>query len=151
MTAQGATFTSRRADENTEFVRTTDTWFRPVNCIAAPDGTLYVLDMSREVIESVHIATDVVAHLDLTSGRDHGRIYRLAPPGFKSPPQPRLGQATTAELAAYLEHPDGWWRDTASRLDLRATDRSIVDLLKRRLAKSPSDVGRMHILWRLMG
>ena len=107
--------------------------------------------MSREVIESIHIASDVVAHLDLTNGRDKGRIYRLAPPGFKPPPQPRLGQATTAELAGCLEHPDGWWRDTASRLIYERQDRSIVELLRRRLVESPSDVGRMHILWALDG
>ena len=117
----GATFRSPSGPtQNTEFVRSTDTWFRPVNCINAPDGTLYVLDMSREVIESIHIASDVVAHLDLTNGRDKGRIYRLAPPGFKAPPQPRLGQATTAELVAYLEHPGRLVARHGLAIDLRA-------------------------------
>jgi len=151
LTPDGATFRSARADENTEFVRSTDTWFRPVNCINAPDGTLFVLDMSREIIESIHIANDVVAHLDLTNGRDKGRIYRLTPPGFEVPPQPRLGQATTAELVPYLEHPGGWWRDTAARLIFERQDRTIVELLRRRLAETSSDVGRMHILWTLDG
>jgi putative membrane-bound dehydrogenase-like protein len=151
LTGAGASFRSERADPGTEFVRSTDTWFRPVNCINAPDGTLYVLDMSREVIESIHIANDVVAHLDLTSGRDKGRIYRLAPPGFKVPPRPRLGQATTAELVGYLEHPGGWWRDTATRLIFERQDRSAVVALRRRLTDCPSAVGRMHILWSLEG
>jgi glucose/arabinose dehydrogenase len=66
-------------------LQSTDTWFRPVNCINAPDGTLYVLDMSREVIESIHIANDVVKHLDLTNGRDKGRIYRIVPNGAAAP------------------------------------------------------------------
>ena len=149
--ADGASFRSERADQNTEFVRSTDTWFRPVNCINAPDGTLYVLDMSREVIESIHIANDVVAHLDLTNGRDKGRIYRLAPPDFEVPPPPRLGQASTPELVTYLDHPGGWWRDTASRLIFERQDRMAVEPLRRRLAKSASDVGRMHVLWALEG
>ena len=38
----GVTFKSRRADENTEFVRSRDNWFRPVNFVNAPDGTLTV-------------------------------------------------------------------------------------------------------------
>ena len=42
----GATFRSLRADKDTEFVRSTDIWFRPVNCINAPDGTLFVLDIA---------------------------------------------------------------------------------------------------------
>jgi putative heme-binding domain-containing protein len=151
LTQDGATFRSERAEPDTEFVRTVDTWFRPVNAINAPDGTLYILDMSREVIESIHIAHDVVAHLDLTSGRDKGRIYRLAPPGFQPPKQPRLGAATTEELAGYLEHQSGWWRDTASRLIYERQDRSVVPQLRNRLAESPFDVGRMHILWALDG
>jgi putative membrane-bound dehydrogenase-like protein len=151
LTPDGATFRSERADENTEFVRSTDIWFRPVNCINAPDGTLYVLDMSREVIESIHIAADIVKHLDLTNGRDKGRIYRLTPPGFKVPQQPRLGHATTAELVSTLEHPSGWWRDTAARLIFERQDRAAVELLRRRLADSSHAVGRMHILWSLDG
>ncbi len=148
---QGVTFSSSRADKDAEFVSSTDTWFRPVNCVHAPDGTLFVLDMSREVIESIHIAHDVVAHLDLTSGRDRGRIYRLAPPGFTPKPPPKLGEAASAELAQYLEHPSGWWRDTASRLIFERQDRSISDTLRRRLREAPSDVGRMHVLWALEG
>ncbi|HEX3726631.1 MAG TPA: PVC-type heme-binding CxxCH protein [Pirellulales bacterium] len=151
LSGDGATFRSVRADEKTEFVQSSDTWFRPVNCINAPDGTLFVLDMSREVIESIHIANDVVAHLDLTNGRDKGRIYRLAPPGFKSPPPPRLGAATTAELVATLEHPGGWWRDTASRLLFERQDRAAIEPLRQTLRKSASDVGRMHVLWALDG
>jgi len=147
----GVTFRSERIDEATEFVRSTDTWFRPVNCLHAPDGTLYVLDMSREVIEAIHIPQDVVKHLDLTSGRDKGRIYRLAPPGFKPAPQPKLGSATNAELVGYLEHPGGWWRDTAARLLFERQDRGVVELLRQRLHGSESAVGRMHMLWALEG
>lgn len=149
--AEGPTFRSERADTDTEFVRSTDTWFRPVNCINAPDGTLYALDMSREVIESIHIAGDVVKHLDLTNGRDKGRIYRLAPPGFVRPPAPRLGKAIAAELVGYLEHPGGWWRDTAGRLILERQDPAALEPLRRRLVESPSALGRMHILWALDG
>ncbi len=101
----GVVFRSERVEADTEFVRSTDTWFRPVNCINAPDGTLYVLDMAREVIESIHIAGDVVKHLDLTSGRDKGRIYRLAPPEFQVPPQPKLGQATSARVGRAARTP----------------------------------------------
>ena len=126
----GVTFKSQRADENTEFVRSSDNWFRPVNFINAPDGTLYVLDMSREIIESNNIPLDVAKYLDLKNGRNQGRIYRLAPPGFRSPKPPRLGDATTAELVATLENPNGWWRDTAHRLIHERQDKSCVPALQ---------------------
>ena len=56
-------------EQSTEFVRSSDNWFRPVNFVNAPDGTLYALDMSRAVIEAIHIPLDVVKHLDLKRGR----------------------------------------------------------------------------------
>lgn len=147
----GVTFTSRRADEATEFVRSPDTWFRPVNLVNAPDGTLYVLDMSREVIESIHIPTDVVKHLDLTSGRDRGRIYRIAPPGFRYPGPPRLGSASTAELVAALESPHGWWRDTAHRLLHERRDPAAVAPLRRLLRSDARPESRLLALWSLHG
>ena len=68
----------------------------------APDGTLHVLDMSREVIEAIHIPLDVVKHLNLKRGREQGRIYRIAPPGFAYTPPPRLSQASMAQLVEAL-------------------------------------------------
>src|SRR6202041_1230724 len=102
----------------------------------APDGTLYCLDMSREILESIHIPFDVLKFIDLKAGRDSGRLYRIAPDGFRFPGQPRLSTATTAELVALLEHPNGWHRDTAHRLLFGRQDRAAVPRLPARLAKS---------------
>lgn len=151
LTPDGVTFGSDRADENTDFVRSTDNWFRPVNFVNAPDGTLYVLDMSRELIESVHVATKVIKHLDLTHGRDRGRIYRMAPPGFRVPSQPRLGDAATKELVEQLENPTGWWRETAHRLIYERQDQSAVGPLRHLLNESSRPLARMHALWSLQG
>jgi len=42
----------RAADEKkTEFLASSDTWFRPVQLANGPDGALYIVDMYREVIE----------------------------------------------------------------------------------------------------
>jgi putative membrane-bound dehydrogenase-like protein len=147
----GATFRSRRAEDGAEFVRSPDNWFRPVNLVNSPDGTLYVLDLSREVLESIHIPDDVAKHLDLTSGRDTGRIYRLAPPGFRYPGPPRLGEATIGELVSSLESPHGWWRDTAHRLILERQDRAAVPLLRRLLVDGESPQARADALWSLQG
>ncbi|WP_254053399.1 PVC-type heme-binding CxxCH protein [Singulisphaera sp. GP187] len=147
----GPTFTSSRVDEKTEFVRSSDNWFRPVNLLNAPDGTLHVLDMSREIIEAIHIPLDVMEHLDLRRGRDQGRIYRIAPVGFQPPPTPRLGSATTEELVAVLENPNSWWRETAHRLIFERQDRSIVPSLRRLLAAGKQPVTRIHALWSLDG
>ena len=83
--------------------------------------------MYREMIEHPwSIPDDIKAHLDLTSGRDRGRIYRLAPPGYQRPAHAATGRATTAELVATLEHPNAWYRETAQRLLYERQDRAAV-------------------------
>ncbi len=150
MSHAGVTFAARRADANTEFVRSTDNWFRPVNFVNAPDGTLHVLDMYRETIEHPwSIPDDIKAHLDLESGRDRGRLYRLSPPGFKVPKPPRLGQATNTELVATLESPNSWWRETAQRLLLERRDPKAVEPLRALLRSSSHPLARLHALYTL--
>lgn len=152
----GATFRATRADHDEEFLASTDNWFRPVNLVNAPDGTLHLLDMYRETIEHPwSIPDDIKAQLDLTSGRDRGRIYRIVPPkyrkGFTPPPQPQLGSATTAELVATLENPNSWWRETAQRLLYERQDASAVPLLRELTVQPESAVARLHALYALDG
>ena len=148
----GATFKAVRTEpENAEFLRSSHNWFRPVNSVNAPDGTLYVLDMSRELIEHGHIPERVLAQVDFSRGSEHGRIYRVAPLDFKVPPAPRLGEASTDELVEHLEHPGGWWRETAHRLIYERQDSTAVPGLRRLLKESKEPLARMHALWSLKG
>ncbi len=152
MSDDGVTFTSVRADSGREFVASTDTWFRPTNVTNAPDGTLHILDMYREFIEHPwSLPDDIHAQLDLTSGRDRGRIYRLAPPGFEPPEPPQLGQAAIEQLVSRLEHESSWWRTTAHRLIYERQDQSAVPLLRELLHTSSKPFGRVRALWSLEG
>ena len=147
----GNTFRADRADKNVEFVASTDTWFRPVNLLNAPDGTLYVLDMYREFIEHPwSIPDDIHARLDLRSGSDRGRIYRLAPAKFKPVPFQPLGQASTVELVAALKSPNSWQRETAQRLIVERQDKTVVPALAELLA-SDQPQAVVHALWTLHG
>jgi putative heme-binding domain-containing protein len=109
--------------------------------------------MSREVIEAIHIPLDVVKHLDLKRGRNQGRIYRIAPPGFRYQAPPRLSQATTAELVAALARPDAWYRDTAHRLIFERQDPAAIEPLRRLLkaVEGHWPAARVHVLWSLEG
>ena len=145
MKPDGATFRAVRDDAPPEFIASTDNWFRPVNFVNAPDGTLHLLDMYRETIEHPwSIPDDIKAMVDLQSGRDRGRIYRLVPAerrkGFVPPPAPRLGEATIEELVATLENPNGWWRDTAHRLIYERQDAGAVAPLRLLVQNSTSSV-----------
>ena len=152
---EGPTFQAVRGprEQATEFVRSSDTWFRPVNFVNAPDGTLYVLDMSRAVIEAIHIPLDVVHHLDLRRGRDQGRIYRIAPPAFRFTPPPHLSRARTVDLVAAFLRPDTWYRDTAHRLIYERQDPAAIEPLRNLLspAEAPLPQSRVNALWSLEG
>src|ERR1041385_1398697 len=142
----------RPADEQkVEFLASKDSWFRPVFMANAPDGTLYVIDMYREIIEALGIPDEIAKHLDLHAGGDMGRIYRVVPDGFKQPPAPRLSRASLAELVATLEHPNGWHRDTAARLLYERNDRAAAPMLAELATQSKSPLGRLHALYALKG
>ncbi|HEY1174283.1 MAG TPA: PVC-type heme-binding CxxCH protein [Verrucomicrobiae bacterium] len=143
----------RAADEQkSEFIASSDNWFRPVNFANAPDGCLYIIDMYREVIEHPwSIPESIKKFVDLNSGNDRGRIYRVVPDSYKQPKLPALGKATTKELVETLGHANGWHRDTAARLLFERQDQAAVPLLEKSLKESKSAFGRMHALYALAG
>jgi putative membrane-bound dehydrogenase-like protein len=152
LTRDGVTFKSSRADENTEFVRSRDNWFRPVNFVNAPDGTLTVLDMYRETIEHPwSIPDDIKAQLDLSSGKERGRLYRLEAPKFTASKLPKLSTASTVELVAHLESPHSWYRETAQRLLFERQDRSAVDPLRKLVRAEGNPLAKLHALYVLSG
>jgi putative membrane-bound dehydrogenase-like protein len=139
-------------EEKVEFLACTDNWFRPVQLATGADGGLYVCDMYREVIEHPwSLPESIKQHLDLNSGNDRGRLYRVVPAGFQQPKPPRLGKFTVAELVNALDHPNGWWRDTAARLLYERQDNSAASLLKTFFNRAKSPLGRLHALHALAG
>jgi putative membrane-bound dehydrogenase-like protein len=133
-------------EKKIEFVASSDNWFRPVDFANAPDGCLYICDMYREVIEHPwSIPPQIKKFLDLNSGNDRGRIYRIAPDGWKPRRPPRFSEAGIADLVKALEHPNGWHRDTAARLIHERHDRAATPLLRDLLHNaSASSLGRLH-------
>ena len=148
----GVAFVANRVDEGKEFVASSDIWFRPVQFANAPDGTLYVLDMYREVIEHpLSLPPEIKKHLDLTSGRERGRIYRIVPDGFRHRPPPKLGAMTTEQLVGVLERRNGWHRDTAARLLYERQDPATKDSLEKLAAASKTPEARIHAMYALAG
>jgi putative membrane-bound dehydrogenase-like protein len=147
LTKNGAEFRATRADEKVEFLASSDNWFRPVNFANTPDGTLLILDMYRETIEHpFSIPEPIKKHLDLTSGKDRGRLYELVA-DEKSPHRtPALSQATTQTLLNCLFDADAWWRETGQRLLIERRDPAAIALLKSVASARPTALGRMHAL-----
>ena len=143
----------RPADElEAEIMASRDNWFRPVQFANAPDGSLFVADMYRETIEHPwSIPESIKQHLDLNSGNDRGRIWRIAPKDFKPPKRAMLTTLKGPQLVQLLAHPNGWHRDTAARLIFEQQDQSLIPVLEKLAANSAAPLGQIHSLWALQG
>jgi putative membrane-bound dehydrogenase-like protein len=154
LSANGVALTGKRpADEqNVEFLASRDTWFRPVHFQNGPDGCLYIVDMYREVIEHPwSIPEAIKKHIDLNSGNNRGRIWRVVPENFKRPALPKFASLPSTQLANYLDHPNGWTRETAARLLYERADRRAAATLEGLVGRATSPAGRLHALHALEG
>ena len=151
----GTGLKARKAYEGGEFLASTDERFRPVYLSSAPDGTLYVVDMYRGVIQHRIFVTEylrdhILGH-KLVDPTGHGRIYRVVHESTRRGRKPTLSAASSSELVDVLAHPNGWWRDTAQRLLVERGDPAVVPALRQRIARAPDERTRLHALWTLDG
>lgn len=142
-------FTSNRATENSDFVASSDTWFRPSSLATGPDGALYLADMYRLWVEHPKfLPPEIAAKLDWRAGEDRGRIYRIVPSG--SEPESFDPPETTADRVGLLKDANGWRQFLGQRLLVENQDRQAIPAL-RELLSSPSATTRLHALWTLDG
>ena len=129
VTWNGAHPVADRIDKEIEWAASTDTWFRPAQYANGPDGALWAIDVCREVIEHpASIPPEIKKLVDLDSGRDRGRLYRIVPEGFRDRPTPDLAKSSPKELIPLLGHKNAWHRETASRLLLGCKEPIDADL-----------------------
>ena len=150
----GVSFTSHRAadEKEIEFLASSDNWFRPAMTKTGPDGALYVADVYRLVIEHPEwIPLDFQQSVDLRAGASMGRIYRVYPEGATLRKTPRLDNLDTASLAAAMESPNGWQRDTVQRLLVERADKSAAAPLQDLVGHSPNPKTRLQALCALDG
>jgi putative membrane-bound dehydrogenase-like protein len=141
LSPDGASFTSKRADDeqDREFLASLDVWFRPVMTKTGPDGALYIADFHRFALEHPEwIAPETQSRIDLRAGAETGRIYRVLPTGAKLRPVPNLAKLDNAALAAALDSPNAWQRDTTQRV-LMERDAKDTAPIVRKLATSATN------------
>jgi putative membrane-bound dehydrogenase-like protein len=153
LSENGSLYLAKRAQQSSEFLASTDSWFRPVNMYTGPDGAMYVMDYYRMVIEHPEwMASDTYNSPDLYKGVELGRIYRIVPDGVAEKPVPvHLGSASDAELVKQLENPIIWWRRTAQRLLVDRKAVGAAPAIAALFSESKSPQGRVHALWTLEG
>ena len=148
----------RNAHPRSEFIRSLDPLFRPVDVATAPDGTIYIADMYRGVIEGAPWAKEgtylrkKIDQYQLHKVLGRGRIWRLTYDGMeRDRTMPRMLSEKPAQLVTHLAHPNGWWRDTAQQLMVLAQDKSIVPALQKIVRTSSNLPERFHALWTIEG
>jgi len=141
-----------------EFIRSLDPLFRPADVTTGPDGTLYIADMYRGMIEGAEWAKEgtylraKIKQYQLDKITGHGRIWRLTYDGIaRDPTRPHMLEETPSQLIAHLSHPNGWWRDTAQQLLVLKQDKSVVPALQTLVRTSKNQLARFHALWTLEG
>ncbi|MGY5353696.1 DUF7133 domain-containing protein [Wenyingzhuangia sp. IMCC45467] len=154
----------------TEFMASTDLNFRPVWSETGPDGTLYVVDMYRGIIQESNwtrkgsAIRPVIERKKLDKNIGRGRIYRIVHEDIEPDEQPRLLDKSSLELIPYLGHKNGWYRNTAQKLIILRADEKVIPVLKEIALNNQSiwskwfgsddkDYGleRIHALWTLEG
>ena len=161
----GNTFSGRRADDeqDSEFLASTDQWFRPSQVRTGPDGALWIVDMYRFLMEHpIWIRPDRLAKLDPRAGDSMGRIYRVYPTGKR--PKPSQGLASTnitqstktvqlsvANLTQAIQSPNGTVRDLAHQHLILRKDLDAVPALKSSATDDPDPAVRVQSLCTLDG
>ena len=147
-------------DEKTEFLTSTEQWFRPVNLETGPDGALYIVDMYRDIIEDYSAIPRYLQQLYVNSiiaGSDKGRIWRVVHDSARKTAPDDLTKASDAMLVETLSHANAWKRQTAQNLLIQRgqsaknnngpTVKAIADMV----ADGKTPQARLHALYTLDG
>ncbi|MEM8485437.1 MAG: discoidin domain-containing protein [Bacteroidota bacterium] len=144
--------------DSSEFIRSTDPLFRPVDIASAPDGSVYIVDMYRGIIQQGNWVQNrtflraKVKQYELDKAFGHGRIWRITHKGTpRDATRPQMHSETPAQWVNHLAHPNGTWRDAAQRLLVLEQDKSVVPALEAMVRNSETPYAQYHALWTLEG
>ena len=145
-------------ESESEFIQSTDPLFRPTDIATAPDGTMYIVDMYRGIIqegnwtqEGSYLRTKILQY-QMDDIIENGRIWRVTYEGMpRDAKKPKMYEESSAELVAHLDHPNGWWRDKAQQLLILRQDKSVANELVKMMNASTNELARIHALWTLEG
>jgi putative membrane-bound dehydrogenase-like protein len=145
----GAELVRSRADDehDSEFLASSDNWFRPVQIRTGPDGALYVVDMYRFLIEHPRwIPAERLAQLDVRAGADRGRIYRIRAKGTALREVRDLTKLSAAEVARCMDSPNSTERDRAHVELMTRGDRAALPALEKLAASASLPQVRLQAL-----
>jgi len=137
-----------------EFLITTDQGFRPVNLNNAPDGSFYITDMHRGIIQhKVYMTAYLKSQIEerkLDTIINSGRIFRVFQQENKSE-KIDLDNLGNEELCNLLKDKNGWLRDRAQQLLIHRNATDVVGELKSIAINPINHLAQIHAYWILEG
>ena len=133
--------------KQSDFLLSSDQWFRPIAAHFGPDGCLYVVDWYNKIISHNEVPR---SHPDRDKKR--GRIWRIRHHSQKPTTPPNLTKLPSDEVATYLGGPNALlsrlaWHELSDR-----EDKSIIPLLTKTITDFKASVSRRcAALWALEG
>ncbi|MFO0940430.1 MAG: PVC-type heme-binding CxxCH protein [Pirellulales bacterium] len=105
------------AEAKSEFLTSTDSWFHPIALSSAPDGSIYIADFYREIIEDYSAVPRYLQQIyGVVNGKDRGRIWRLTHESSPRGLSANMSTLSNAELVQECVSTNQWRRETARRL-----------------------------------
>jgi mono/diheme cytochrome c family protein/glucose/arabinose dehydrogenase len=142
--------------EDLDFLTSTDERFRPVNLRVGPDGSLYVVDLYRGILQHRVFLTSFLRRQaeerELVEPHGLGRIWRIRHENAALEEIVDLSRASDIELVNMLGHANAWQRRTAQRLLVeRPVSEDTITALGHLAFDTTPGMGRVHALWTLEG
>ncbi len=134
---KGSSFTAHFGGD---FLIANDTWFRPVDCLTGPDGSLFVADWYDKRANHV----DPIDNWDKTNGR----VYKIEAKGTKPVTGLNLAKLSSKELIGLLSCPNSWYSQQARRLLAERRDPTVIPIL-RQMLRDHRDRLALEALWAL--
>ncbi len=135
-----------------EFLASTDSWFHPINLHHGPDGSIYIADYYREIIEDYSaIPRYLQQQYGLINGMYHGRVWRLRHETMPGLAPVNMALLTEGQLAREVGSSRAWRRETARRLLIERGSVWVRSAIAQHLNARRNPEGAINALYTLDG
>lgn len=147
--------TAVQAYENSEFLISKEETFRPVNLYNAPDGSMYILDLRKGVIQHRAYMTSYLREKILNKGLDTinglGRIYRVVSTKKKAQKTANFNNLSESDLVKMLASNLPYERNFAQQQLISRQAISAKKAIEKIALDVENPYGQLHAIWTLEG
>ena len=118
---------------------TDDIWFRPIDCLTGPDGSVFVADWYDQ--RANHVIPDD------TWDRSNGRIWKIVARGTQPAGKLALAARSSDALVDLLSHANAWYPREARRILSERRDAAMLPRLRKMIDHNADEHLALEALW----